>query len=109
MKEHIIAGILFAISVFSFWMAIRSFMERGFLFNNAYLFASPKERERMNKGPYYRQSAIVFLLLGLIFALNGIQVLCKAVWIFPVVMLLAVVAVVYAVVSDIVIEKNKKG
>lgn len=107
MKEYIIAGVLFATSVLAFWMSIRSFREKGFLFNNAYLFASSKERERMNKGPYYRQSAIVFLLLGFIFALNGIQVLCQRDWIFAVVMLLAVIAIVYAVVSDIMIEKNR--
>lgn len=108
MKAYIIAGILFAIAAFAFWMSIRSFAERGFLFNNAYLFASQKERERMKKGPYYRQLAIVFLLLGLIFSLNGIQVLCKADWIFAVVMLLAVITVVYTVASDIVIEKKKE-
>ena len=40
---------------------------KGVPFNNAYLFASSKERETMNKAPYYRQSGIVFLLLGAAF------------------------------------------
>ena len=30
---------------------------KGVPFNNAYLFASSKERETMNKAPYYRQSS----------------------------------------------------
>lgn len=108
MKEYMIASILMVVSALAFWMSIRSFREKGFLFNNAYLFASQKERESMKKGPYYRQSAIVFLLLGFLFFFNGIQVLCKADWIFAVVMVIAAVAVVYVVVSDIVIEKNNK-
>ena len=67
MKEIVPAIILFAVSIFLFFMSVRSFMEKGFLFNNAYIYASKQEREKMNKKPHYRQSAIVFLLLGLIF------------------------------------------
>ena len=33
MKEIIITSILFAVSVFLFFMSVRSFMEKGFLFN----------------------------------------------------------------------------
>ncbi|MBQ7009494.1 MAG: DUF3784 domain-containing protein, partial [Ruminococcus sp.] len=42
---------------------------------NAYIWASKQERESMNKKTYYRQSAVIFLLLSLIFLLNGIAVL----------------------------------
>jgi hypothetical protein len=82
MKEIITAIILFAISFFAFVLSVRSFMEKGFLFNNAYIYASKQEREKMNKKPHYRQSAIVFLLIGLIFLLNALAVLIKANWIF---------------------------
>ena len=55
MKEIIVASILFAISIFLFFMSVRSFMEKGFLFNNAYIYASKEEREKMNKKPHYHQ------------------------------------------------------
>ena len=73
MKEIVPASILFAVSIFLFFMSVRSFMEKGFLFNNAYIYASKQEREKMNKKPHYRQSAIVFLLIGLV--VGGIALL----------------------------------
>ena len=101
MKEIIGAGILFLISALAFLLSIRSFQEKGFLLNNAYLYASRQERETMDKKPHYRQSAIVFLLLGCIFLLNGLQVLLKAPWIFYAVMVLVIVTLGYAIVSGI--------
>ena len=108
MKEIIIASILFAVSVFLFLMSVRSFMEKGFLFNNAYIYASKQEREKMNKKPHYRQSAIVFLLLGLIFLLNTIAVLLKVNWIFYRVVVVVIITLIYAIVSSIIIDKNNK-
>ena len=110
MKEIIIASILFAVSVFLFFMSVRSFMEKGFLFNNAYIYASKQEREKMNKKPYYRQSAIVFLLFGIVFLLLALAVLLEAYWISFVGVAVAVVIItlIYAIVSSITIEKNNK-
>ena len=108
MKEIIIASILFAVSVFLFFMSARSFMEKGFLFNNAYIYASKQEREKMNKKPYYRQSAIVFLLLGLLFSLIALAVLLEANWICYVGIALVIITLIYAIVSSIIIEKNNK-
>ena len=101
MKELIGAAVLFLISALAFLLSIRSFREKGFLLNNAYLYASRQERETMDKKPHYRQSAIVFLLLGCIFLLNGLQVLLKAPWIFYAVMVLVIVTLGYAIVSGI--------
>ena len=101
MKEIIGAGVLFLISALAFLLSIRSFQEKGFLLNNAYLYASRQERETMDKKPHYRQSAIVFLLLGCIFLLNGLQVLLNAPWIFYAVMVLMIVTLGYAIVSSI--------
>ena len=108
MKEIITAIILFAISAFAFFMSVRSFMEKGILFNNAYIYASEEERAQMNKKPHYRQSAIIFLFGALIFLLNGLSVLLNAVWIFFVVITVAVITVVYAIISTVIIEKNNK-
>ena len=108
MKEIIGASILFAISIFAFIMSVRYFMEKGFLFNNAYIYASKQEREKMNKKPHYRQSAIVFLLLGLLFLLTALAALLEADWIFYVGAVIAVVTLIYAIVSSVMIEKNNK-
>ena len=101
MKELIGAAVLFLISALAFLLSIRSFREKGFLLNNAYLYASRQERETMDKKPHYRQSAIVFLLLGCIFLLNGLQVLLNAPWIFYAVLVLVIVTLGYAIVSGI--------
>ena len=108
MKEIIIASILFAVSVFLFFMSVRSFMEKGFLFNNAYIYASNQEREKMNKKPYYRQSAIVFLLFGIVFLLLALAVLLEAYWLSFVGVAVVIITLIYAIVSSIMIEKNNK-
>ena len=58
--ELIIAIVMFVIAGILILLSIRSFLERGFVLNNAYIYASKKERDSMNKKPYYRQTAIVF-------------------------------------------------
>lgn len=108
MNEILAASILFTISVFAFVMSTRFFMEKGFLLNNAYMYASKQERENMNKKPYYRQSAIVFLLLGLFFLLNTLATLLKAHWIFYIAAAVIMITIIYAIVSSITIEKNDK-
>ena len=62
----------------------------------------------MDKKPHYRQSAIVFVLIGLIFAINAVDMVLKTGWLCYVVIGVAVIAIVYAIVSSIVIEKKKK-
>ena len=107
MKEIIAASFLLILSIFAFVMSIRSFMEKGFLFNNAYIYASREERKQMDKKPHYRQSAIVFLLIGFIFLLNAFSVLFDVGWIIYVVIAVIIIAIVYSVVSSVMIEKNK--
>ena len=102
------AIILFIISVLAFVMSIRSFMGKGFLFNNAYIYASEQERESMNKKPFYRQSGIVFLLIGMIFLLNGFNLLSETKWIFCVIIAIVIITFIYAIVSSVAIGKNNK-
>ena len=108
MEELITAGILFLIAIVAFVFSIRSFLEKGFLLNNAYIYASKKEREDMDKKPHYRQSAVVFLLIGLIFLLNGLSVLLKTLWISYLAIGVMGITAVYAVASSVAIEKKKK-
>ena len=100
------AIVLFVISVFAFIVSIRSFMEKGFLINNAFIYASKQERDAMDKRPHYRQSGVIFLLIGLIFLLNGLNLLFETEWIIYAVAAIMIFAVVYAIVSSVRIEKN---
>ena len=109
MGEIIVAIILLLIAASAFFMSIRSFLEKGFLLNNAYLYATKEEREDMDKTPYYRQSAAVFALIGLIFLLNGLSLLFHFGWVRHVVAAVVVITLVYAIVSGIAITKGKKN
>ena len=104
----IAAGVLFLLAIFALVLSFRSFGEKGFLLNNSYLYASKQEREAMDKKPYYRQSAIVFLLIACIFTLNGFAILLRIDWLSYFVVAVIFGAIVYAIVSSIAIEKNKK-
>ena len=106
--DIITAVILLVVSVLLFMASIRSFLEKGYLFNNAYIYASKKERETMNKKPYYRQTAVIFFLMGMIFLLLGIAILLNAFWFTYITGLVILVMLVYAVVSSIAIEKEKR-
>ena len=108
MKEIITAGILFLIAIFAFALSVRSFCGKGFLLNNAYLYAPKQEREMMDKKPYYRQSAVVFLLIGCIFALNGFSVLLRIDLISHIAIAVVFGVIIYAIVSSVLIEKRKK-
>ena len=108
MAEIITAVVLFLIAAVAFFLSYRSFREKGFLLNNAYLYASKKEREAMDKKPHYRQSAIVFLLIGFIFLLNGLSALLALPWISYIATGVIVIAIVYAITSSTKIQKKTK-
>ena len=72
--ELITSIIMFAIAGVLLLFSIRSFLERGFLLNNAYLYASKEERKTMNKKPYYKQSAMRCLSeRSVYYSLRGMQ------------------------------------
>ena len=99
--EIVIQTVLFLISTGLFVISFFQFKERGPLLNNAYLFASEQERKTMEKKPHYRQSGIVFGLLGVIFLLNAIEILLKTDWLYYIIWAVAFITIVYAVVSSI--------
>ena len=109
MGDFIVAIALVVVSLFLFILSIRSFLEKGFLFNNAYIFASQKERETMNKKPYYRQTAIVFFLMGITFLLIGFAILFDAGWITYIAGVVIIIILIYAITSSIAIEKKARS
>ena len=98
-------SLVFAIAAFT--IGVRSLMEKGFLFNNAYIFASEEERKTLNKKPYYRQSAIVFCLSGAIFVLIAAAAGSGAGWLYIAACALALVTIAYAVASSIQLERRR--
>ncbi len=79
------------------------------LLNNAYLYASKEERATMNKSPHYRQSAIVFTILGGIFLVIAIDSIIHNEWLVLITIGLSLLAIVYAIVSSVLIEKINKS
>lgn len=88
-------------------ISVRSFKQKGFLFNNAYLYASKQERDTMDKSKHYRQSAIIFLLAGIVFLLSAAAELFGAEWLYYLVIGIVIPAIIYAVFSSIRIETGK--
>ena len=108
MGEMIVAIMLGLIALTCFVISFLQFRKKGFLFNNAYIYASKKERETMDKAPHYKQSGIVFALIGFIFAVNAVDLVLQTNWLIYLVIGTIVIAIVYAVVSSRAIEKNSK-
>lgn len=105
MIEIIISIVL---SIISFVISICSFQEKGFLFNNAYLFASEQESKEMDKKPHYRQTAIVFCLLGIVFLIFAIELAAQVKWLIYLAIGILIGVMVYAVVSSMInLRKNR--
>lgn len=102
------AIVLGVIAIICFVFSYLQFNEKGFLFNNAYIYASKQERKTMDKKPHYKQSGIVFVLIGIIFLINAIDMILQTGWLFYLVIGIAIVAIVYAIVSSVMIEKRQK-
>ena len=100
--------VLSVIAIVCFIFSYLQFHQKGFLFNNAYIYASKQERKTMDKKPYYKQSGIVFVLIGIIFLIDAIDIILQTGWLFYLVIGVAIVAIAYAIISSVMIEKRKK-
>jgi hypothetical protein len=107
--EWIFAILAFAAAVGLIILGIRSFQCRGKLLNNAYFYASEKERETMDKKPYYRQTAVVFFILSGVFLMIGASVVLQNSRINLLELPLILAAVIYAVVSTVRFGKQEKN
>lgn len=93
---------LFIMAVLSIVVSILSFMEKGIPLNNYYLFATKEEKEKLDLKRIYRQTAIVFGLIGLMLLILALLILYNRIeLITPIVIPFCIVTVVYAVVSSI--------
>ena len=106
--ELIALIIVFVIAGVFLLFSIRSVFERGFLLNNAYLYASKEERKTMNKKPYYKQSAVVFCILSAVFLVIGLSLLFQNDKIILLEIPLIVGIIIYVIVSTVMINKQEK-
>ena len=105
--EVVFASILFLIAIGALVLGYFQFKEKGFLLNNAYLYASKEQRAKMNKKPYYRQSAIVFAMIGVLYCLLALQMIMHGGWINIAVIGVIATIISYAIVSTINIARRK--
>ena len=98
--EWIAAVAVFLISGAFAFLGIRHFLERGYLLNNAWIFATEKERKTIDKKPHYRQSAIVFCLLSILFLIIGLSLVLHRPRLCLLEIPVVIVLIVYAIVSS---------
>lgn len=96
----IIACLFFLLAIGAFIISILSFREKGFLFNNAYIFASAESRKSMDKKPYYRQSAIMFAAVAITMLLLGIGILLEKILLICIAIVLAIAVLVVVIATD---------
>lgn len=88
-------------------IGIIQLMQKGFLLNNAFIWASTEERKNIDKKPYYMQSGITFLLLGGVFLCLTLSAFINEKLFYPAIVI-AVITIIFAVASTIRIESGKK-
>ena len=102
--------IYLALSAGSFAISWFQFQEKGFLFNNYYLWASQEERRRMtpeDKRPYYRHSGGAFILIGAFLLLVSAYIATEWAWLLWAFIPSTIAVCVYAFVSSIQLEQRK--
>lgn len=99
--DVVVAIVVILLSIACTVISIFQFKEKGFLFNNAYIYASKQERETMDKKPHYRQSGIVFAFLSSIFLCIAAECVLETGWLWWVEGVLCIAVLVYAIISSI--------
>ncbi len=100
--------VLFCLSAGALVISVLQFCEKGFLWNNAYIYATEEERKKLDRRPYYRQSAVVFLFIAAIFCADGFACLLSSTALLYVSYPLIIGAIVYAIISYNKINKSRK-
>ncbi len=107
--EQVTAIVVFALAGVLLLLGIRSFLQKGFLLNNAWIYASKEERKAMNRKPYYRQTAVVFGLLAAVFLVIGFSLVFRNDRLFLLEIPLTVGTIVYAAVSTARIRREERS
>ncbi|MBQ4649866.1 MAG: DUF3784 domain-containing protein [Firmicutes bacterium] len=89
------AIIFFIISAILYIVSVCYFKGKGILFNISYIVARKEEREQMDTKPLFRHTAIVFVLLGTVFLLEGLAAVFSNFWLGALAAVGLVAVVVY--------------
>ena len=95
------AIILGGLAIVLLVIGLLSFLEKGVLLNNAYLFAPKQERERMDKKSLYRQSAVVFSLFAAAFLCMALEAAFMTGWLWICAGAICIAALAFAIKSSI--------
>ena len=101
--------ILLLIALAAFVLSARQLACKGTLLNNTYFHDPKKKRNEEEMKPYYRQSGIVFLLVGLIFFFDGLSVLTSLNLLMVISWFLIGAVIVYAIASTAAHNMKKKS
>ena len=107
----ILGIILFVVSSMLLFYGIIQLLQKGFLFNNAYIFATKEERNNLNKKPFYIQSGIAFIMISIVFLLDGLYCILEKNYLWIISIMVALLAIIYAIISSYIIYltiKKKK-
>ena len=111
--ELIITSVICGIvAIFCFFIAYRQHREKGFIFNNVWVYASQKEREnmdvRLKKRAYY-VSRNVFSLIGVLFSLLAVTFFFETSWFqhlgYVLIGVLTTLLCIYAIVQHVTGER----
>jgi len=111
--DSIVVSILFGVPVvLLFFIAYRQHKEKGFIFTNAWLYASSKERENMDeriKKREYRVGRNVFFMLGVLLSLLAVSLSFEISWLYFPMGFLAGSLIYYAIIQHITGERLRKS
>lgn len=100
MPSEITAAVCGVLALFCLIVSVMQFMEKGPLVNNAWIWATRKEREAMDKKLHYRQPGVVFAFLSVIFFCIALECVLLTGWLFPAAGGLSVAVIIYAFASS---------
>lgn len=105
----VIFGIIFLVFlvITSLVFSILNFAGINVILDDAYIKASPEEREKMDKKAYRLQSGIIFLLLSIMSLCNLLRAVLHLPWFTYVAYAIAVGGIVYAIISHYALKKSK--
>lgn len=87
------------------WLAHK---QRGPILTLTYLFANPKEREKLYKPFEYKEARNLFLLLGILFVLIAVSVFYPATWMNIAIAAVIILAIIYLIVQSAQRQKARE-
>ena len=98
--------LLLVLMVASFILSLLGFLEIGIIVDDHYVFASKEKRKYMNRKAHQRQSAILFMSLGITYLLYIFRLITGILWFKYAALAVCFAAMVYAIVSHYKIRKK---